>query len=52
MVREPDSTMQLGLKTFNWCRSTAFSASSRNFDSNGEAKTARKKQSSPIISPA
>jgi hypothetical protein len=41
----------LHLKRFNWCRSTAFSASSRNFDLNGEAKTARRKQSSPIISP-
>jgi hypothetical protein len=39
----------LRLKTFNWCRSTAFSTSSRNFDLNGEDKTARKKQSSPII---
>jgi hypothetical protein len=45
MVREPDATMQPS-------RSTAFSASSRNFDLNGEARTARTKQSSPIISPA
>ena len=29
----------LRLKTFNWCRSTAFSASSRNFDLNGKART-------------
>jgi hypothetical protein len=29
-----------------------FSASSRNFDLNGEARTARAKQSSPIIPPA
>src|SRR6267378_739700 len=40
------------LKTINCCRSTAFSASSRNFDLNGEARTARAKQSSPIIPPA
>jgi catechol 2,3-dioxygenase-like lactoylglutathione lyase family enzyme len=32
--------------------STAFSASSRNFDLNGEARTVRAKQSSPIIPPA
>ena len=31
---------------------TAFSASSRNFDLNGEARMARTKQSSPIIPPA
>jgi hypothetical protein len=31
---------------------TAFSASSRDFDLNGEARTARTKQSSPIILPA
>jgi hypothetical protein len=30
---------------------TAFSASSRNFDLNGEARTARTKQSGPIIPP-
>jgi hypothetical protein len=29
--------------------STAFSASSRSFDLKGEARTARAKQSSPII---
>jgi hypothetical protein len=50
MVREAGRSLRL--KAFNWCRSTAFSASSRNFDLNGEAKTTRKKQSSPIISPA
>jgi hypothetical protein len=33
-------------------RSTAFAASSRNFDLNGEARTARTKQSFPIIPPA
>jgi len=31
---------------------TAFSASSRDFDLNGEARTARTKQNSPIIPPA
>ena len=34
------------------CRGTAFSASSRIFDLNGEARMARTKQSSPIIPPA
>jgi hypothetical protein len=52
MVGEPDATVQVALNTFNWCRSTAFSASSRNVDLNGEAKTLRKKQSNPIIPPA
>jgi hypothetical protein len=33
-------------------RSAAFSASSRNFDLNGEVRTARTKQNSPIIPPA
>jgi hypothetical protein len=33
-------------------RCPAFSASSRNFDLNGEASTARTKQNSPIIPPA
>ena len=32
-------------------RRILISASSRNFDLNGEAKTAKAKQSSPIISP-
>jgi hypothetical protein len=52
MVREPDATVQAAPQPFNWCRSTAFSASSRNFDLNGEAKAARNKQSNPIIPPA
>jgi hypothetical protein len=52
MVREADATMQLAPQDIQLVSSTAFSASSRNFDLNGEAKTARKKQSSPIISPA
>jgi len=34
------------------CRSTTFSASSRNFDLNGEARTARTKQSSLIAADA
>jgi len=42
----------LRLKTINRCRSTVFSASSRKFDLNGEAWTARTKQNSPIIPPA
>jgi hypothetical protein len=33
----------------NWCRSAAFSASSRLFDLNGETKTARAKHSTAII---
>jgi hypothetical protein len=36
-------------KTINWCRSAAFSASSRLFDLNGEANTAKTKQSSANI---
>jgi len=39
----------LRLKTINRCRSAAFSTSSRNFDLNGEAKTAKAKQNNPII---
>ena len=35
--------------TIDWRRSAAFSASSRLFDLNGEAKMARKKLSSAII---
>jgi hypothetical protein len=50
MVREPDATMQLAPQDIQLVSKHAFSASSRNFDLNGEAKTARKKQSSPIIS--
>jgi hypothetical protein len=40
------------LEAYSQCGSTAFSASSRNVDLNGEATTARTKQSSPIIPPA
>ena len=52
MVREPDATMQPTPQDNQLCRSTAFSASSRKFDLNGEARTARTNQSSPIIPPA
>jgi len=52
MVREPDMAMQLAPQDIQLVRSTAFSASSRNFDLNGETKAARNKQSSPIIPPA
>jgi len=51
MVRQPDATMQPTPQD-DQCRSTAFSASSRNFDLNGEASTVRTKQNSPIIPPA
>jgi hypothetical protein len=43
------ATLNLRRKTISGCRSTAFSASSLLFDLNGEASTARTKQSSPII---
>jgi hypothetical protein len=36
----------------NQRQSATFSASSRNFDLNGEARTARTERSSPIIPPA
>ena len=36
-------------KMNNWCRSAAFSASSRLFDLHGEAKTAKTKQNSSNI---
>jgi hypothetical protein len=39
-------------KTISCWRSTAFSAPSRIFDLNGEAKIARTKRSCPIIPPA
>jgi hypothetical protein len=35
--------------TISWCRSAAFSASSRLFDLNGEVNRVRKKQSNAII---
>ena len=54
MVRQPDATMQPTpqydqLMSYTVGISTAFSASSRNLDLNGEARTARTKQNSPII---
>jgi hypothetical protein len=39
----------LRCSTISWCRSAAFSASSRLFDLNGEANRVRKTQSSAII---
>jgi hypothetical protein len=51
MVRQPDATVQPTPQDDQLIRSTAFSASSRNFDLNGEARTARTKQNSPIIPP-
>ena len=49
VVRKPGPARTLRRKTINCCRSTAFSASSRLFDLNGEAKMARTKQSSASI---
>ena len=43
--------LTLRRKTISCCRSAAFSASSRIFDLNGEASTARTKQTSAIIAP-
>ena len=39
----------LRCSTISWCRSAAFSASSRLFDLNGEVSRVRRKQSSAII---
>jgi hypothetical protein len=47
-VREVDTTTHLAPQ-HSWCRSAAFSASSRLFDLNGKANRVRKKQSSAII---
>jgi hypothetical protein len=52
MVREPDATMQPTPQDNQLMSKHAFSASSRNFDLNGEVRTAGTKQSSPIIPPA
>ena len=52
MVREPDATMQPTPQDIQLMSKRRFSASSRNFDLNGEARTARTKQNSPIIPPA
>jgi len=53
MVREPDPTMQPAPQDFKLMSKHRVSASSRNFDLNGEARTGQeRKQSSPIIPPA
>jgi len=52
MVGEPDVTMQPAPQDNQLMSKHRFSASSRNFDLNGEARTARTKQNSPIIPPA
>jgi hypothetical protein len=49
IVRKPDATRGPAPQDIQLCRSTAFSASSRNFDLNGEASVTKTKQSSPII---
>jgi len=51
MVREPDATRQ-PTPHDNQLMSKHRVLSLRNFDLNGEARTARTKQSSPIIPPA
>jgi len=52
MVRQPDATMQPTPQDIQlMSEAPAFSASSRNFDLNGEARTARTKQNSLIIPP-
>jgi len=56
-TEQPDHSVSLGdsITSSTQIRfsvhTTAFSASSRNFDLNGEARTVRTKQSSPIIPP-
>jgi len=40
-VGKPDAPFTIRCNTTTWCRSAAFSASSRLFDLNGETKTAR-----------
>jgi hypothetical protein len=52
MVREPDATMQPTPHDNQLMSKHALSASSRNFDLNGEARAARTKQNSLIIPPA
>jgi hypothetical protein len=50
MVREPDATLQPAPQNSQlMSKHRVFSASSRNFDLNGEARMASTKQSSPII---
>jgi hypothetical protein len=53
MVREPDATMQpTPQDNQQMSKHRVLRASSRYFNLNGEARTARTKQSSPIIPPA
>jgi hypothetical protein len=52
MVGEPDANMQRAPQDNRLMPKHRFSASSRNFDLNGEDRTAGTKQSSPIIPPA
>src|SRR4030081_3535350 len=48
-VRELDAPAHLRRNTLSWCRSAAFSASSRRFDLNGATNTVRNKHSRAII---
>jgi len=50
-VCESNTATQLAPQNNQLMSKRRFSASSRNFDLNGEASTAKAKQSSPIISP-
>jgi hypothetical protein len=52
MVREPNATTRPAHQDNQLMSKTAFSASSRNFDLNGGARTARAEQNTPIILPA
>jgi hypothetical protein len=52
MVREPEATLQLAPQDNQLMSKHRFSASSRNFDLNGEPRTAKAKRSNPIIPPA
>jgi hypothetical protein len=51
MVREPDATTQPTPQDNQLMSKHRILASSRNFNSNGEARTARTKQNNPIIPP-
>jgi hypothetical protein len=53
MLREPDATMQPTPQDNQlMSKHRVFSFKPHNFDLNGEARTAKTKQSSPIIRPA
>jgi hypothetical protein len=52
MVREPDATMQLAPQDIQLVSKHRVLSFKCNFDLNGKARTARRKQSSPIIPPA